>query len=276
MDKPHLSPSSITQYLKCSAQYMFKKKLGPKPPGIALLYGKSVDNAINVDMEQKIVTRENLPSDDVKDAFVTEYDNNKDDTFFHKDDNPDVLREVGINSVGKWADEIAEKIQPISVQEKLAIEFDDFGYDILQFADVITEDKTIIDNKTAGRSVPQKDGEYKVSYDHILQLTMYGIGYKENHDEEIEELGLDYLIKNKNPKIQQVRWKPNNADKKYALGLIRNVAKGIDNETYIPNRSSFLCSKKFCAFWSECEENFGGKVREYIEYEKHEVVGPGC
>ena len=92
MDKPHLSPSSITQYLKCSAQYMFKKKLGPKPPGIALLYGKSVDNAINVDMEQKIVTRENLPSDDVKDAFVTEYDNNKDDTFFHKDDNPDVLR----------------------------------------------------------------------------------------------------------------------------------------------------------------------------------------
>ena len=122
MKKPHLSPSSITQYLKCSAQFMFKKQLGPKPPGIALLYGKSVDNAINVDMEQKIVTKENLPSDDVKDAFVTEYDNNKDDTFFHRDDKPDILREVGINSVGKWADEIAEKIQPISVQEKLAIE----------------------------------------------------------------------------------------------------------------------------------------------------------
>ena len=262
MDKPHLSPSSINQYLKCSAQFMFKKMIGPKPPGIALLYGKSVDNAINIDMEQKIVTRENLPSDDVKDAFVTEYDSNRDDTFFHRDDKPDYLREVGINSVGKWADEIAEKIQPISVQEKLAIEFDDFGYDILQFADVITEDKTIIDNKTAGRSVPQKDGEYKVSYDHILQLTMYGIGYKENHNEDIKELGLDYLIKNKNPKIQQVRWKPNNADKKYALGLIKNVAKGIDNETYIPNRSSFMCSKKFCAYWNECEENFGGKVRE--------------
>ena len=262
MKKPHLSPSSITQYLKCSAQYMFKKQLGPKPPGIALLYGKSVDNAINVDMEQKIITRKNLPSDDVKDAFVTEYDNNKDETLFHKNDNPDVLREVGINSVGKWADEIAEKIQPISVQEKLAIEFDDFNYDILQFADVITEDKTIIDNKTAGRSVPQKDGEFKISNDHMLQLTMYGIGYKENHNEEVNELGLDYLIKNKNPKIQQVRWKPNNADKKYALSLIENVAKGIDNETYIPNRSSFMCSKKVCAFWSECEKNFGGKVRD--------------
>ena len=91
---------------------------------------------------------------------------------------------------------------------------------------------------------------------------MYGIGDKENHNEDIKELGLDYLIKNKNPKIQQVRWKPNNADKKYALGLIKNVAKGIDNETYIPNRSSFMCSKKFCAYWNECEENFGGKVRE--------------
>ena len=68
--KPHLSPSSITQYLKCSAQFMFRKLIGNKPPSIALLYGKSVDEAINVDMEQKILTRKNLPMDDIKDAFV--------------------------------------------------------------------------------------------------------------------------------------------------------------------------------------------------------------
>lgn len=260
--KQHLSPSSITQYMKCSAQYMFKKLLGPKPPSIALLYGKSVDSAINVNMEQKIESRTDLPTDDVKDAFVTEYDDGKQDTFFHKDDKPEELREIGINSVGKWADEIAEKIQPISVQEKLAIKFDDFHYDILQYADVITENKIIIDNKTAGRSVPQKNGEYKISHDHMFQLTMYGIGYKINYNEDIKELGLDYLIKNKSPKIQQVRWKPNNTDKKYTLGLIKNVANGIDNETYIPNRSHFMCSKKFCAYWKECEKNFGGKVKE--------------
>ena len=96
----------------------------------------------------------------------------------------------------------------------------------------------------------------------MFQLTMYGIGYKINYNEDIKELGLDYLIKNKSPKIQQVRWKPNNTDKKYTLGLIKNVANGIDNETYIPNRSHFMCSKKFCAYWKECEKNFGGKVKE--------------
>lgn len=261
--KPHLSPSSITQYLKCSAQFMFRKMIGPKPPGIALLYGKSVDEAINVDMEQKILTKENLSSDDIKDAFVTEWDGNRDDAEFHFTDKPDDLREIGINSVGHWSDTIAKEIQPKFVQKKLAVEFGDFDFDILQFADVITEEDVIIDNKTAGRSISlnKKSGNLVIPHDHRLQLTMYDIGYEVNEKVKAKGLGLDYLIKNKKPKVQQSRWKPNDQDRQYVLGLMEHVANGVKKEVFIPNRNSMLCSKKFCAYWQECEKKYGGKVK---------------
>ena len=261
--KPHLSPSSITQYLKCSAQFMFRKTIGAKPPGIALLYGKSIDEAINIDMEQKIDSRENLPTDDIKDAFVTEWDSNKNDAEFHPTDKPDSLREIGIDSVGNWSETIAKEIQPKAVQKKLAVEFDDFDFNILQFADVITEGGVIIDNKTAGRSIPvsKVTDILLIPHDHRLQLTMYDIGYEVNESVRATGLGLDYLIKNKKPKIQQARWKPNKQDRQYVLGLMEQVANGVKKEVFIPNRSNMMCSKKFCAYWRECENKYGGKVK---------------
>ena len=262
--KKHLSPSSITQYLKCSAQYMFKNLIGPKPPTIALLYGKSVDSALNTNLEQKINSREDLSEDEIKDAFVTEWDSNKDTTRFFNTDKPDELRETGIKSVGLWRNEVAENIQPVSVQEKLAIEFEDFNYDILQFADVITEDKTIIDNKTAGRSVSvnKLSKELIVPHDHRLQLTMYDIGYQANHKEQADSLGLDYLIKTKTPKFQSVRWKPNEEDRSYIVNLMKVVANCVDKEVFMPNRNNMMCSRRFCAYWRECQEQYGGKVKK--------------
>ena len=260
---PHLSPSSITQYIKCSAQFMFRKTIGAKPPGIALLYGKSVDEAINVDMEQKIDSKKNLSEDDVKDAFVTEWDANKDNTEFHSVDKPKDLREIGINSVGEWSNTIAKTIQPKAVQQKLPIEFNDFDFNVLQYADVITDDGVIIDNKTAGRSISVSKVTEKllIPHDHRLQLTMYDIGYEVNESSQATGLGLDYLIKTKKPKIQQARWKPNKQDRQYVLQLMETVANGVKKEVFIPNRNNMMCSKRFCAYWRECENKYGGKVK---------------
>ena len=258
--KKTLSPSSINQFMKCSAQYWFKKIIGPKPPTIALLYGTAVDEAINVDLEQKITTHEDLPVDDVKDAFVSKWDEGKQETLFFDNDKPEELREVGINSVGHWLKETAPTVQPMSIQEKLEAKIDGSDYELFQFADVITTDNEIIDNKTSGRSLPDKNGVV-VPHDHRVQLTMYSLGFKYNYGQEPSSLGLDYLVKNKSPKVQRARWKPNGDDSKLVLSLINRVAKGIDKEVFIPNRAHFMCSKRFCAFWRECQQEFGGKVK---------------
>ncbi len=263
MKKPHLSPSTINQYLRCSAQTYFKRTVGPKAPGIALLYGKSTDEAVNTDMEQKIDSHKDLGSDDLKDAFTSAWDRDKDSTEFYANDKPEELREIGVKAISVWVDELAPTIQPVSVQEQLKIEFPDFDYDIVQYTDVITDKKTIIDNKTAGRSIStdKRTGSLIVPPEHRIQLTMYGMGYEANYGESPLGLGLDYSIKNKQPKMQRVSWEPNQDDKQLALNLIVRVADGINKEIFIPNRNAFMCNRRMCGWWSECEANFGGKVK---------------
>jgi len=250
----HLSPSSIGQYMKCSAQYFYKRTIGPKPPTISLLYGSSVDDAINLDMEQKIESHEDLKPNDVMDAFVSSWDKRKEETKFFPSDKPKDLRETGIRSVENWLQDVAPTIQPSAVQEELSFEADDSK--IVQYADLITEDGTIIDNKTAGRS----PGEH-ISHDHKLQLTLYGMGYESKNVFAPRELGLDYMIKTKTPKVQRVRWTPNDSDIMLANSMVGFVKKGIEKGVFIPNRGSFLCSKRFCGYWKECQSEFGGTVK---------------
>jgi hypothetical protein len=230
---------------------------------MALLYGKSTDEAINVDMEQKITSHVDLPVDDLKDAFVDAWDTGKDNTEFFPKDKPEELKEIGINAIGTWVQEVAPTVNPEAVQKQLIIQFPGFDYDILQYADVITQEKGVIDNKTAGRSIStNKDtGELIVPSEHRLQLTMYGMGYEANYGEDPVSLGLDYSIKNKTPKMQRVSWAPSKTDKQLAFNLVVGVAEGMSKEIFIPNRNSMMCNQRMCGWWRECEAKYGGQVK---------------
>jgi hypothetical protein len=40
------------------------------------------------------------------------------------------------------------------------------------------------------------------------------------------------------------------------------VRSGMECGLYFPNRQSMLCSRRYCAFWQQCERDFGGAVKE--------------
>jgi hypothetical protein len=40
------------------------------------------------------------------------------------------------------------------------------------------------------------------------------------------------------------------------------VQEGMRNGLYFPNRQTFLCSRRHCAFWQKCEREFGGSVQD--------------
>ena len=44
------------------------------------------------------------------------------------------------------------------------------------------------------------------------------------------------------------------------------VQQAIRAGLFLPNRSSNLCSRKYCSFWRRCEREFGGKVAGYSDY----------
>jgi hypothetical protein len=39
------------------------------------------------------------------------------------------------------------------------------------------------------------------------------------------------------------------------------VAEAISDGLYLPRRSSNLCSRRHCAYWQNCEAEYGGVVR---------------
>ena len=263
--KPHLSPSSINMMSRCAAQWNYRYKEGIKrPPGIALLRGKSTDVSISYNMQQKIESHEDLKEDEVVDAFVTEWDTEKGNTLLLPDDKPEEQREGGINQIKHYHKEMAPTIQPETVQEKFEIEVEGFDYNLLGYSDIITDDGIVIDNKTASKSPPSNGN---IQFDHLLQMTVYDLGYQMSRGKEAKGVRLDYLIKTKTPKIVTVEPKITNAERTFLqkiMGITAERATMLFKEeiTPTPNRAGFLCSKRWCGYWKMCESDFGGKVKE--------------
>ncbi|HLJ49110.1 MAG TPA: hypothetical protein VKU01_24010 [Bryobacteraceae bacterium] len=51
-----------------------------------------------------------------------------------------------------------------------------------------------------------------------------------------------------------------NAQRLYANSLYQVASKGMQSGIYPPRRSSFLCSRKHCAFVRQCVSEWGGEV----------------
>lgn len=258
-EKRHLSPSQINMFLRCGAQYYFRYILGLKcPPKSAMTFGSSVDAGLNFNYSQKIQSRKDLKVNEVLDAYSTAFDLGKSETEWEKEEDPAEIKDTGIVLLKKYQDEIAPTIQPASVQEQLAIPFDDFDYDLLGYIDLIDEKGVIIDNKTSGKSpAKDKDGDgYKISADHDIQLSTYALGYRIKYGKPEKGLRVDYLIKTKEPKFIQVPLKKKNEDLNFLLRLIGYVADGIKKEVFIPNRLGMLCNERWCGYYHKCMKEF--------------------
>jgi len=46
------------------------------------------------------------------------------------------------------------------------------------------------------------------------------------------------------------------------LSLLVQVAKGIQNDIWFHNRADNFCTRRYCAYWRECESDCGGTVRD--------------
>lgn len=264
MNKPHLSPTQINMFLRCSAQYFFRYIEGIKaPPGIALTLGKSIDEALNLNYQQKKDTFEDLKVEPMIDIYETTYDREIKNTIIFPSDDLKKIREEGIGLIKQYHTEISPVIQPIEVQEKIEIPFNDFDYDLVVVPDLITIEEVIVDNKTVSKSPPQDNGKFlPMSFEHKLQMIADSFAFGVKYQKSEKELRLDYLVKTKTPQIKTACFGATKADHILFLNLLSRVADAIENNVFLPNRNCQTCSHKFCGYAKICESYFGGKVKE--------------
>jgi hypothetical protein len=175
------------------------------PPGIAARRGSATHKALQLNHKQKLHTQADLPTSDLQGAAREHYVKliTGEGVFIPKDQiaEKDTLLAKGLHAAIRltklFRESLVPSVQPLLVEEKMTL---DACLDLpLQGTiDVLTTDHWFPNLKAADKSKGPKDA------DHSLQLTFYaGLAAHQNW-EWPENISLEILVNNKEPKLQSL------------------------------------------------------------------------
>lgn len=247
-----LSVSKINLFLRCAKQFEFKyvKKI-PYPTSPILYQGRIFHSAIEHNYTQKIKSHEDLPVNDVVEAFADFYDKellNEDVTFESKVEKGKV-KDQGVLATETHHVAISPSVQPVEVECRIETKID--KVDVVGILDVIDDKDIIRDNKLAGKRKSQSD------LDKDLQMSMYSKMYRNKTGKKEKGLQLDITLKGRK-ETQILKTKRKKQDFNILSQVIEGVMGGIKSGNFPPNPNGWHCSPKYCNFWSLCIGKKGG------------------
>ena len=259
--KPHLSASSVNDYIDCGLLYKFSRieKIKPEFRSDALELGSAIHLVLAEFYKEKMVGNK-LQIKEIHEIFEGSWRESAEDNheiqYSEGKDFETLLRE-GKELLTTWYNKLPEKDfnKVIAVEEPFILTLRELAIPLIGYIDLLEEDESgtiiITDFKTSGRSYSNDET------DKNLQLTLYQIAVKANgfKDREIL-LKFDCLIKTKTPKFEQFYTSRTEIEEKRAIKKIQEVWRGIHQQIFIPNDGHWKC--KGCGFKKHCDEWFEG------------------
>ena len=246
-----LSASAISLYLTCSLKYRFQYvDRIPKPwQPAALAFGSSVHIAIEWFHRQRLLgTTPELGH--VLELFDEDWrGQRKDVLIFSEREDGDALARKGREMLRLYVSEAALSQQPAAVEDPFEVELaDPESGEILEvtlrgIVDLVEEDGTLVDFKTAGRSFDAG------TLERHLQLSAYALAYLLLYG-VIPPLRLDVLLKTTKPRFERLPASRTLPELSWAAQLIRGVWEAIQTEHFFPN-PSWRCGE--CEYFAHCQ-----------------------
>ncbi len=192
----HVSASSINMALRCEEQFRQVYVLGKRqPPNLAMLAGRADHKAIEVSMQQKILSGVDLPVQDVRNGFLEAIEDAVSGVGGISEvqlgsDDYDAVRRVGQDVVGNYHRLVSPTIQPIEVEKEFRHQLEGLPVEILGYVDLIAEDPNRIDIlvppliQTEFRIIDRKRSKRasrEPSVDWKLQAGIYQLEYPYDH-----------------------------------------------------------------------------------------------
>lgn len=254
--KPYISPSRLDMFERCGEQYRRRYVEGEiLPPGILLITGKSTHAGIELNMEQKIDSHEDLPADEVKDMTAEDFDAQVKGGYELTAEESGrgakkVLGEAKDTAVKLselHMEEAAPEYQPTHVEHKVRIEMPTSEYDLFGVIDLIDDRDRVTDHKTAGKSKNQSEA------DTSTQLTYYAAGHHALKGKGASEVRLDVLVKTKTPKRQLLVSQRGEKDFEVLANRLNRMIAAVKAGTFVPAPAgSWQCSDRFCGYARSC------------------------
>ena len=181
-----LSGSSLNTFLRCAKQweyaYVYRFR---RPPKLRMVRGTAGHYAVEVDLRQKIETHEDLPVDDLLDAYSTSFDNEAQESEDEKAETKAQAKDSGVKSVRFWRAQIAPTIQPRLVEEPISFIIN--GVPWTGTIDTVDEEEVVIDHKFTAKTPSSADS-------YILNMVGYAIGYRQKTGGIERGVRLDHVV----------------------------------------------------------------------------------
>jgi RecB family exonuclease len=244
-----LSPTTVSGFQDCAARWWYRKVLElPEQRTAALALGSAVHEALAVNFTQKIQTGEDIATEGIAMVFRDSFAKQLEGAALAEDESADDLAGCGESMIRVYMREAAPTIQPAAVE--LPVEGEIGGVRVHGIVDLLTIDGDVIDIKTAAR---KPSG---VSAAHRLQVSTYAM----LTDGASGRGRIDTLTKGKTTALHTNSVHVGAADRRLTERLYSITLDQMLSGLVVPNRASFLCSKKHCSFASQCMSDFGGEV----------------
>lgn len=272
MNEKHYSISQLLTYLRCPLHYQFRYVEGIKPPPpSAVTIGIAVHSALEVNFRQKIKSKKDLPIDTVLDAYSDAFESKKKETLWKKDESPADVKDEGINLVRAYhtgldkkgepmifatlnpatskmikkpVQPLSPQIQPIMVEEPFEVRFDnDVGYIFIGRIDVVDDKNQVRDIKTSART-PTQD-----QVDTDLQMSAYALGFRVLTGKTERGLLMDFIVKNRVPKIVSIETKRTREDIDRLLKILGHIANAVEKGIFYCSCNPIYCGPENCQYW---------------------------
>lgn len=241
--KPHLSASSIGDYLDCGMLYKFGRvdRLPMEYVADALEFG-TVIHKVLAEYYQSKMTGDRMLLKDIHDLFEdlwhqTAY--GRDDIQYASGKDFETLMMNGIDLLTAWYHKLPDDtFKVVAIEEAFSFTLPGVSIPIIGAIDLVEEDESgtlvITDFKTAGRAYGREE------VDNNMQMTVYQLAAKANGFGGREILlKFDCLIKTKTPKFEQYYTIRSVVDELRLIRKIEKVWDGISKGIFIPNDTSW-------------------------------------
>jgi hypothetical protein len=246
-----LSPSQVNNYLNCSASWYFKYFRGlPDKTDAKRALGKAVHSALESNFRQKIETKKDLGREELLEAFALAWKKEAEEAQFAEGDDQAELERSGTVLVQKYLIEVAPEITPIAVEHPVSGVI--AGVKVRGYVDLMDSNGKIIDLKTSSKKPSEITPDYKRQCTTYTQIMPGASG----------KVTVQTLVKTKTPQLIEQNLTVGPEDIRHIEIIYPLVQEAMRSGLYTPNRNSMFCSRKSCAFWKACQEEFGGEVPE--------------
>lgn len=255
--KPHLSASSINDYLDCGLLYKLGRilKLQPEIRPDALEFGSIIHKVLaefyRNKLEGEIVSLSDLQI--LFGAWWNKATENGPEITYKDGKNAEVLLKEGKNLLSAYYAKLPrDDFNVLAIEEPFTFTVPGLPVPIIGVHDLVEEDESrniiITDWKTASKAYSEDD------VNKNLQLTIYGMAAKANGYKDKDILmRFHCLIKTQTPKFAEYYTTRSEMDEMRALKKIRHVWDGISKGVFIPIES-WKC--KGCSYRAACNEWF--------------------